>query len=612
MYQENTALVLSASYLLPLGASIATYLLAGLFLLMAVLSRRVNTQLARRSLNAFFLSLTMALYNMFQSRLFLTTKLYKLQVLEQMLLASFAIGVYFFVRYVDDYLGHSERKNIRIYQRVVMGLMALIAVLALFTRLFLGDGTVLRITYEGWQYVNSAQSVWFDVLYVPAVAIPLLFSAGKVFARTGKMIRQDRQSFLPVLIGISISLISGIAELMSILSPAWGMLDGGLALGLTVCSIFFSLSTIYHMMAQDNQVDQKKNALNNLLTEIRELNQAFNQASESIQGTTRSITQRSEQVKGSVEQSSAAIDNLAVLSHEGKSATDESMRIVNENIKVFNEISERMKNQENAIFETEKELDELNQMVGVVSASSTSMADGISELTSDIKNGKKLLEMNLQSMQNITASVEKVSYIVDVINDISEQTNILAINASIEAAHAGDLGRGFAVVAEEIRTVSLATLQQSTMIQESIHQIIDKSAHGDTLVTDINDIFINFSKSIDELLGYIQGVITTTDQLNLQINRMFKDMKHLQKIAQNNSRQSSDESRVNNELLIKVESVRNFIQVFLDTVIHEKDDMSRTVDLVEKVVHNSRENDSIAHQIQSLKTDLELLLSQAN
>ncbi len=609
MIQVNHAINLSLSFLLPFGASIATAFLSILFLLMSVLSRKVDKKLAQRILNALFFTLSMSFYNGAECLVFYSDKLYIVNVLEQLQMATFAVGAYFFVRYIQGILNslHPEKEN-KLFEYIVLGAMAILVILSLFTNLFLDNQEVYKVTYEGQKYFNTKQSVFFQIIYVPLVAIPLITSVIQVYAASGKLLKQDRNSGLSVIIGISLALLAGISELLSIFGKNFGMFDGALAVGITFSAILFGFSTLYYLISMDNKVTDKKTHLHNLFDEIKELNQAFEQTSSSIQAMAVDTTTESQSISDNVQNSMMAIENLVSLAEEGNSTTLESVRIVNENIQVFQNITERMRKQEEAVYQTQKELDELNQMVGVVSASSNAMADSISQLTQDIGSGKDLLQTNLQAMQSITQSVEKVAYIIDVINDISEQTNILAINASIEAAHAGELGRGFAVVAEEIRTVSMSTLSQSSIIQDSIFDIISKSEQGDKLVNDINEIFINFSKSINELLVYIKGVIGTTDKLNLQIDNMFNDMKYLQMIAHNNSQKSAQESKINNELLLKVESVQKFISDFKNLVLHEKEDMQKMIGLVDDVITNAQENTIIANHITSLQGDLNTIL----
>lgn len=113
-----------------------------------------------------------------------------------------------------------------------------------------------------------------------------------------------------------------------------------------------------------------------------------------------------------------------------------------------------------------------------------------------------------QTVQSLSAESKQISQVIEVIRGIADQTNLLALNAAIEAARAGEQGRGFAVVADEVRTLASRT-QQST---QAIQQIIG------TLLSGVDISLQSMEKSRDEVQQVVELVNQSSDRLQ-QINQ---------------------------------------------------------------------------------------------
>lgn len=240
--------------------------------------------------------------------------------------------------------------------------------------------------------------------------------------------------------------------------------------------------------------------------EIGELVKWFNQFIEKLQGVVKDI------VNASLPLSDLA-QNLNQL-------TDDTNRTI--------DVQQRSANQ------AKDAVDTMNASVADVADSAALAASAAGEATAAANEGQSVVHETVSSIrqlaENVQASSEvikqlevdsnKVGTVLDVIKGIAEQTNLLALNAAIEAARAGEQGRGFAVVADEVRTLASRTQQSTEEIHNTIEQLQNAARSAVSVMvkgTDRADISVQTANKAGQSLNVITETINRISSMNQQI-----------------------------------------------------------------------------------------------
>ena len=219
------------------------------------------------------------------------------------------------------------------------------------------------------------------------------------------------------------------------------------------------------------------------------------------------------------------------------------------------EISSRVSDLEGQIERSTSSVDEINSGIEELNREISQHREGVDrsvaevrEISSSLADVDRITEERIQSsssllgfadqgagklgettaaIQEVAGRVEDISELLDLIKAIADQTNMLSMNAAIEAAHAGESGKGFAVVADEIRKLANDAAENSRNIGEVIGYIINRIEEANSLGRETETLFRALVNGIQELIDSLKTIAENSSRVRTRGDRLLSGMDDL-------------------------------------------------------------------------------------
>jgi methyl-accepting chemotaxis protein len=211
-------------------------------------------------------------------------------------------------------------------------------------------------------------------------------------------------------------------------------------------------------------------------------------------------------------------------------------------------LSAKANEQAASIEETAASLEEITSLTRSNTQNSIKMLEFGNSVKTSVSKGQNLANKTAHSMEEINEKVSSINEAITVIDQIAFQTNILSLNAAVEAATAGEAGKGFAVVAQEVRNLASRSAEAAKEIKELVEEANVKANEGKTISSEMIEGYNTLNTQISQNINIIEEVTNASKEQMSGIEQINDSMTMLDRVTQENASEANQVTQIANDV----------------------------------------------------------------
>jgi methyl-accepting chemotaxis protein len=355
-----------------------------------------------------------------------------------------------------------------------------------------------------------------------------------------------------------------------------------------------------------DEIGKIARSFNEFSERIRDIIVAMKDAGETSTALGKDLAQSSKKAVESIDTISSSVQSTQERVETLNSELQESATAMNQISSSISTLVRSVENQASSVSDAVSAVEQMNASIENLVRIAGEKQEQANSLLDTAQTGYEKMNESVEAIGGIEASTNEILSMIDVINSIAGQTNLLSMNAAIEAAHAGEAGKGFAVVAEEIRNLAEQTAENSKSINTTLKSEVEKisfagemnRAAGSSFESIVGDI-----RQVAQAMGEIVAAMNEQSAASSEILSSLQTIDNLTSEVTSASKEIDTSSESVNRNIDTVSSASDDVREQMSTVTAE---LGRIHEIVTETAEHGDENvrnlTSLMEQLNRFKT----------
>ncbi len=317
----------------------------------------------------------------------------------------------------------------------------------------------------------------------------------------------------------------------------------------------------------------KYNDVNGYVGELLQLGEAFNNMSESIEkqvNITEQLAQGNLNIDIPIRSNQDALgislkkleDNLREIVTNIYSASDAVSGSAGQMSSSFETVSSENDDQVNAVQSLTVSVSHMSEQIEKNTQTSFEANKVTNSIADEAKHGLENMNKMVNAVNEINLASANISKVIKVIEDIAFQTNILALNASVEAARAGVHGKGFAVVADEVRNLATKSADAAKETTHLIENSVTKSKEGSIIAEETNKSLGNIIEGVNKTVSLVNEITDESQKLTASVDEISSNVSQISSSIENSTSVVRSGVSVSEELSDEANNLLDIVKQF--------------------------------------------------